>query len=171
MNAQSKTRKLSTSRREFLRQTSGALAGAAIAGAIGTRAYSAEQNTIRIALVGCGGRGTGAAVNALSTKGPTQLLAMADVFDNRLQNSLKSLSKQFPRQLDVPRDKQLLGLDAYKKAIDAIAPGGLVILATPPAFRPIHLEYAVANPQHRRLLLVQERLAGIGPGSGRTTST
>jgi len=161
MNVRSKTHKPSTSRREFLKKTSGALAGATLAGAIGTRAFSAEQNTIRIALVGCGGRGTGAAVNALSTKGPTQLFAMADVFDNRLQTSLKSLSEQFPRQLDVPQDRRLLGLDGYKKAIDTIAPGGVVILATPPAFRPIHLEYAVARGCH---VFMEKSFAVDAPG-------
>jgi len=161
MNVRSKTHKTSTSRREFLKKTSGALAGATLAGAIGARAYSAEQNTIRIALVGCGGRGTGAAVNALSTKGPTQLVAMADVFDNRLQTSLKSLSTQFPGQLDVPRDRRLPGLDGYKKAIDAIAPGGVVILATPPAFRPIHLEYAVAGGCH---VFMEKSFAVDAPG-------
>ena len=161
MNVRSKTHKTSTSRREFLKKTSGALAGATLAGAIGARAYSAEQNTIRIALVGCGGRGTGAAVNALSTKGPTQLVVMADVFDNRLQTSLKSLSTQFPGQLDVPRDRRPPGLDGYKKAIDAIAPGGVVILATPPAFRPIHLEYAVARGCH---VFMEKSFAVDAPG-------
>ncbi len=145
MNTQNKTRESSTSRRKFLKQTSEALAGVALASAIGTRSYAGERNTIKIALVGCGGRGTGAAANALSTKGPTQLVAMAEVFTTRLDNSLKNLSRQFERQVNVPRDRQMLGLDAYKKAIDTVAPGGLVILATPPAFRPIHLEYAVAK--------------------------
>ncbi len=161
MDVQSKTHKPSTSRREFLKKTSGALAGTTLASVIGARAFSAEQNTIRIALVGCGGRGTGAAVNALSTKGPTQLVAMADVFDNRLQTSLKSLSRQFPRQLDVPRDRRLPGLDGYKKAIDAIAPGGVAILATPPAFRPIHLEYAVARGCH---VFMEKSFAVDAPG-------
>ncbi|MHC4336867.1 MAG: Gfo/Idh/MocA family protein [Planctomycetota bacterium] len=161
MNVQSKTQKPSTSRREFLKQTSGVLASAALASAIGARAYAAEQNTIKIALVGCGGRGTGAAANALSTKGPTKLEAMADVFASRLQTSFKSLSKQFARQVDVPQERQLLGLDAYKKAIDAIAPGGVVILATPPAFRPIHLEYAVAKGCH---VFMEKSFAVDAPG-------
>ncbi len=161
MNVQSKTRKPSTSRRQFLKQTTGALAGATLAGAIGTRAYAAEQNTIKIALIGCGGRGTGAAVNALSTRGPTQLVAMADVFANRLQTSHKSLSNRFAKQVDVPQQRQLPGLDAYKKAIDAIAPGGVVILATPPAFRPIHLEYAVAKGCH---VFMEKSFAVDAPG-------
>jgi len=143
MNAQNHTRKPTTSRRDFLKSTSGAIAGAALAGAIGTRAYAGENNSIKIALVGCGGRGTGAAANALSTKGPTKLIAMADVFEQRLSSSLDNLDKSFAKQIDVPTGRRFLGMDGYKKAIDAIAPGGLVILATPPAFRPIHLEYAV----------------------------
>lgn len=145
MNMQNKSQESSVSRRKFLKQTSGALAGAALASAIGARSYAGENNTIKIALIGCGGRGTGAAANALSTKGPTQLVAMADVFPIRLESSLKNLSRQFELQVNVPRDRQMLGLDGYKKAIDAVAPGGLVILATPPTFRPIHLEYAVAK--------------------------
>jgi len=161
MNAQSNARELSTSRREFLKQTSGALAGAALAGAIAARSYAAEQNTIKIALVGCGGRGTGAAVNALSTQGPTRLVAMADVFPQRLETSLKSLSGQFARQVDVPPDRQFHGMDGYKKAIDLIAPGGAVLLATPPAFRPIHVEYAVAKGCH---VFMEKSFAVDAPG-------
>ena len=160
MNVQNRTRKPFSSRREFLKQTSGALAGAALAGAIGARAYAAEQNMIKVALVGCGGRGTGAAVEALSTKGPTRLVAMADVFASRLQTSLKSLSKRV-RQVDVPEERQLPGLDGYKKAIDAVAPGGVVLLATPPAFRPIHLEYAVAKGCH---VFMEKSFAVDAPG-------
>ncbi|HCO93594.1 MAG TPA: streptomycin biosynthesis protein StrI [Phycisphaerales bacterium] len=143
MNAQHNTQKSDTSRRYFLKATSGMIAGTALAGAIGTRAYAGENNTIKIALVGCGGRGTGAAANALSTRGPTKLVAMADVFEQRLSSSLSNLNKSFAEQIDVPSGRKFLGMGGYKKAIDAIAPGGLVILATPPAFRPIHLEYAV----------------------------
>lgn len=133
------------SRRTFLKQTTGTLAGAALVSAISTRAFAAEQNTINIALVGCGGRGTGAAANALSTQGPTKLVAMADLFPDRLERSYKSLVAQFGKQVDVPPDRQFLGTDAFKKAMDVIAPGGLVLLTTPPAFRPIHVEHAVAK--------------------------
>ncbi|UCF16823.1 MAG: Gfo/Idh/MocA family oxidoreductase [Phycisphaerales bacterium] len=161
MNAQTNSQKPSTSRRQFLKQTSGALAGAALASAISARAHAAEQNTIKIALIGCGGRGTGAAINALSTRGPTKLVAMADVFAGRLQTSHKSLSKRFSEKVDVPQEKQLLGLDAYKKAIDAISPGGVVILATPPAFRPIHLEHAVASRCH---VFMEKSFAVDAPG-------
>ena len=145
MNTQHGNREHSTSRRDFLKQSSGVLAGAALASAINVRARAGENNTIKIALVGCGGRGTGAAANALSTQGPTQLVAMADAFDDRLQASLRNLAGKFSKQMDVPKDRQFVGIEGFKKAIDYIAPGGVALLATPPAFRPIHVEYAVAK--------------------------
>jgi predicted dehydrogenase len=145
MNLRGDNQKRSTSRREFLQQTSGVLAGTALAAAINTRAHAGENNTIKVALVGCGGRGTGAAVNALSTQGPTKLVAAADVFSDRMQTSLKSLQTQFGNKVDVPQDRQFLGMDAYKKAIDYIGSGSVVLLTTPPAFRPLHVEYAVAK--------------------------
>ena len=151
----------STSRRDFLKQTSGALAGAALAGAIGARAWAGEQNTIQVALVGCGGRGTGAAVNALSTKGPTKLVAMADVFDSHLKNSHKNLTTQFGEKVDVPAGRQFGGLDGYREAIDAVAPGGVVLLAAPPAFRPLHVEYAVARGCH---VFMEKSFAVDAPG-------
>ncbi len=148
MRVSSKT-EASATRRDFLKTSAGALAaGAALESAIAARSYAGEDNTIKIALVGCGGRGTGAASQALSTKGPTKLVAMADVFADRLKGSLGQLTPQFSPQMDVPPDRQFLGMDAYKKAIDLIAPGGLVLLATPPAFRPMHVEYAVSKGCH-----------------------
>ncbi len=143
MTSQIDPSRLSSSRREFLQQAGGALAGASLTNAIAARSYAGEDNTIKVVLIGCGGRGTGAAANALSTKGPTKLVAMADVFDNRLQASLKNLNKRFEKQLDVPPERRFIGMDAYKKAIECLQPGDVVLLATPPVFRPLHLEYAV----------------------------
>ena len=141
-----RNRERSTSRREFLQQTSGALAGAALASAITVRAYAGEDNTIKIALVGCGGRGTGAAANALSHQGPDQALGHGRRLRRPARRRASSSSrKQFAKQVDVPPERQFVGLDGYKKAIDSLGPGGVVLLATPPAFRPIHLEYAVAK--------------------------
>jgi predicted dehydrogenase len=150
-----------TSRRKFLQQSGGILAGAALAGTLSTRVYAGEQNTIKIALVGCGGRGTGAAAQAMSTQGPTKLWAMADFFDARLQSTQQFLSGQFAKQVDVPKERQFIGLDAYKKAIDSLGPGGVVLLATPPAFRPIHLEYAVAQGCH---VFMEKSFAVDAPG-------
>ena len=131
------------SRRTFLKTTGTALAGTALAGVAVPTCHAAEDNTIKVALVGCGGRGTGAAVNALSTQGPVKLVAMADVFGDRLAGSLKSLAGRFGDKVDVPAERQFLGMDAYRKAIDSLDANDLVLLATPPTFRPMHLEYAV----------------------------
>ncbi len=177
------------SRRAFLRQ-SAAVAGATLASGltIARSGHVAGGDTIKIALIGCGGRGTGAAANAMNTDGPTKLVAMADLFQNRLDTSLKLLTKRMvpqadfvpperqrkgpsnslivsalPKtaQIDVPPERQFIGLDGFKKAIDCIAPGGVAILTTPPAFRPIHLEYAVAKGCH---VFMEKAFAVDAPG-------
>jgi myo-inositol 2-dehydrogenase / D-chiro-inositol 1-dehydrogenase len=152
----------SASRRDFLKTSAGAVVtSAALQSAIAARSYAGEDNTIRIGLVGCGGRGTGAATQALSTKGPTKLVAMADVFDDRLKASLGQISSQFSPQVDVPPDRQFLGTDAYKKAVECVGPGGVVLLATPPAFRPWHVEYAVSKGCH---VFMEKSFAVDAPG-------
>src|ERR1035441_2954247 len=120
MNSTSKPDSNRTTRREFLKTSGTALAGAALASAIARPGYAAENNTIKIALVGCGGRGSGAAAQALSTPGPTKLWAMADVFEHRLQGSLALLKQDHEKQLDVPPERQFIGLDGFKKAIDSL---------------------------------------------------
>jgi len=132
-----------TTRRQFLKTSSAALAGAALAASVPRPGYAAENTTIKIALVGCGSRGSGAAAQALSTQGPTRLWAMADVFDHRLQSSLNNIKQGREKQVEVPPERQFIGLDGFKKAMDSLGKGDLVLLATPPAFRPIHFEYAV----------------------------
>jgi predicted dehydrogenase len=143
MNPQNSSAPRSPTRREFLRTSSAAVAGAALAGALARPGYAAENNTIKIALVGCGGRGTGAAAQALSTQGPTKLWAMADVFEQRLQASLANLKPGHEKQLEVQATRQFIGLDGFKKAMDCLDKGDIVLLATPPAFRPIHFAYAI----------------------------
>src|SRR5690606_36954038 len=105
-----------------------------------TGAYAAGSDTIKIALIGCGSRGTGAAVQALSTKENLKLVAMADAFRDRLDGSYKILSEKFKAKVDVPEEHKFVGFDAYKKAI---ALADVVLLVTPPGFRPIHFEEAV----------------------------
>ena len=151
----------SRSRREFIKMSGSALGAGALLSAMPGGVHAAGEGTIKIALVGCGGRGTGAAGEALRTKGPTQLVAVADVFQQRAEGALRNLSGEFARQIDVPRERQFLGMDAYQKAIDAIAPGGVVLLATPPAFRPIHVEYAVAKGCH---VFMEKSFAVDAPG-------
>jgi predicted dehydrogenase len=132
-----------TTRRDFLKTSGAALAGAALASAIARPGYAAENNTIKIALVGCGGRGRGATAQALSTQGPTKLWAVADVFEAQIQNGVADISKGHEKQIDVPPERRFVGFDAFKKAIDSLDKGDVVLLATPPAFRRVHFEYAV----------------------------
>ena len=133
-----------TSRREFIKQTGTVAAVSALAGLVLPHVHAAESNLIQIALVGCGGRGTGAAVDALSVKnGPVKLVAMADVFEAQLNRSFNSLKQALSADVDVPSERQFIGFDAYKKAMDALRPGDIVILATPPAFRWVHFSYAI----------------------------
>jgi len=132
------------SRRQFLKQSGKLLAGSVVAGVALPRIYAAQDHTIRLALVGCGGRGTGAVADAFSaTGGPVKLYAMADLFEPRLQSSLSNLKKDFADKLDVPPERRFVGFDAYKKAIDCLSPGDVVLLTTHAAFRPLHFEYAV----------------------------
>jgi len=145
MKQQSKHKILSkSSRRQFLRRSGSLLAGSVVSGVALPRIYAAQGNTIRLALVGCGGRGTGAVADALSAKGgPVKLYAMADIFEPRLESSLSNLQKDFADKLDVPPERRFIGFDAYKKAIDCLSPGDVVLLTTHAAFRPLHFEYAV----------------------------
>ena len=132
------------SRRDFLRLSGTAAGLAALSGAALPRAYAQADETIKLALVGCGGRGTGAVADAFSaTGGPVRLHAMADLFDHRLGGSLQYLADAFADRVDVPPERRFLGFDAYKKAIDSLDPGDVVLLTTHAAFRPLHFEYAV----------------------------
>ncbi|HEV3203089.1 MAG TPA: Gfo/Idh/MocA family oxidoreductase [Gemmataceae bacterium] len=138
------TPKSDWSRRELMK-TSGKLAAAsALAGIALPQVHAGENHNIQVALVGCGGRGTGAAENALTTKsGPIQLVAMADVFQDRLNSCFNYVHKTFTKQVDVSEDRKFIGFDAYKKAMDCLRPGDVVILTTPPAFRWVHFTYAI----------------------------
>ena len=133
-------------RRDFLKSAGLGVLGASLASQnIGV--HAAESNTINVALVGCGGRGGGAVMQALSTEGPTKLVALADVFPNKVNFLANAVRERFPN--DVDSNLQMLGgLDGYKQAIDAAGPGGVVLLATAPAFRPLHVEYAVNKGVH-----------------------
>jgi predicted dehydrogenase len=134
----------STTRREFIKNTGKIAAVSALAGQALPHVHAADDDTIRIALVGCGGRGTGAAANALSApNGPVKLVAMADVFDHKMSSSYDTLSKRFKSQVDVPAERRFIGFDGYKNAIDSLRPGDIVIFTTPCAFRWVHFTYAI----------------------------
>ena len=135
-----------TTRREFIKTTGQIAAVSALAGTAIPYVHAAGSDLIQVALVGCGGRGSGAAANALSTKsGPIKLVAMADVFPERLANSYKGLKGAHKEQVDVSEERKFVGLDAYQKAMDCLKPGDVAIFATPPAFRWVHFQYAISK--------------------------
>ena len=139
------------SRRDFVKQTSLAAGGLMTLPLLSkTNYFSGSADTIKIAMVGCGGRGTGAAVQALSTKQNVQLVAMADAFRDRLDSSYSNISEALKEsglvnKLQVKEENKFIGFDAYQKAI---ALADVVILATPPGFRPIHFEEAIRQNKH-----------------------
>ena len=135
-----------SSRREFLQWSGKLAAGSALAAVAIPRVHAAEDNTIRLALIGCGGRGSGAAADAFrATGGPVKLYAMADIFENRLNNSHKALSTQFADHVDAPPERRFVGFDSYKKAIDCLRPGDVAMLCGYAGWRPVQLEYAVSQ--------------------------
>jgi len=154
-----------SSRREFIKTTGRVAAASALAGVALPHVHAAGSELVQLALVGCGGRGTGAAANALSTKsGPVKLVAMADVFEHRLHNSFASLKKNFEQKMDVPDDRKFIGFDGYQKAMDCLKPGDVVIFATPPAFRWVHFTYAI---QKRLNVFMEKPITVDGPTSKR----
>ena len=167
---------MNTNRRQFLQRSSGLVVGASFLpepSQLKARAESGNKDTLRIALVGCGGRGTGAAVQALNTAGedqanlgPVRLVAMADAFEDRLETSLAEISKRHPEAIDVPKERRFVGFDAYQKAIDADV--DVVLLATPPGFRPHHFEYAVAKNRH---VFMEKPVAVDAPGVRKVLAT
>jgi len=135
-----------SSRRDFLQSAGRLAAASALTGVAVPSVYAAGSDVIQLALIGCGGRGTGAAANALSSKGgPVKLVAMADISADRLKGSYGSLQGKQGRgdRVDVPPERQFLGFDAYKKAMDCLRPGDVAIFGTPPAFRWVHFTYAI----------------------------
>jgi len=133
-------------RRQFLQNTGRVAAATTLASTVAAPVHAAEDNNIRVVLIGCGGRGTGAALNALSVdKGPMTLVALADVFPKNLNSTYASLSghKNVGSKVDVPEENKFIGFDAYQKAMDLLKPGDVVILGTPPAFRWVHFKYAI----------------------------
>jgi len=154
-----------SSRREFLKTTGQLAAASALAGVALPHVHAAENNTIQVALVGCGGRGTGAAGDALSVKnGPIKLVALADVFDYRLKSSYDTLKKHSAGQVDVPEDRKFVGFDAYQKAMDCLKPGDIAIFATPLAFRWVHFTYAIKKGLN---VFMEKPLTADGPTSRR----
>jgi predicted dehydrogenase len=141
-------------RRDFLKTTSTLAAAAALAPGV----FAANNDTLKVALIGCGGRGSGAADQALSTEGPLKLVAMADAFKDRLDSSYNGLKEKHGDRVDVLEENKFVGFDAYQHAI---ALADVVILATPPGFRPPHFEEAVRQGKH---IFMEKPVAVDGAG-------
>jgi myo-inositol 2-dehydrogenase/D-chiro-inositol 1-dehydrogenase len=153
-----------TTRRAFLRNTTALAGGLALSTKLAAGVHNSVDDVIRIGLIGCGGRGTGAAVQALSTQQNIQLVAMCDAFRDKVDKSYENIKNQLidndldAKRLMVSDDHKFSGFDGYKKVIEAC---DVVLIATPPGFRPIHFEAAVAADKH---VFMEKPLAVDGPG-------
>jgi predicted dehydrogenase len=146
---------MNASRRSFL---AGAGAVAASAALDAPLVHASGRSTLKVGLVGCGGRGTGAATQAMNADADVKLYAMADAFPDRIQSSLKTLQAEVADKLDVPAERQFAGFDAYKKVI---AECDVVLLCEPPHFRPLHLKAAIEAGKH---VFAEKPVAVDAPG-------
>ncbi|HJN11543.1 MAG TPA: Gfo/Idh/MocA family oxidoreductase [Pirellulaceae bacterium] len=151
------------SRRQFIKTTATLAGGALATSALATPAavYAAGSDLLKVGLIGCGGRGSGAAKQALLADKNVKLTAMADAFEDRLTLSLKTLSAsdELSGKIDVPTDRQFVGFDAYKQVLATDV--DVVLLTTPPQFRPIHLKAAVEAEKH---VFAEKPVAVDAPG-------
>lgn len=152
---------IKNTRRTFCKQTVAATTGI-LASTLPLDAMSNvyDNKKLKLALIGCGGRGSGAAVQALTADDKVELYAMADAFRDRIDSSLNGIKEHFDgsKNIDVKEKNMFTGFDAYKKAIDLC---DVVILTTPPGFRPLHFEYAINNDKH---VFMEKPLATDAPG-------
>jgi predicted dehydrogenase len=152
-----------TSRRQFLRSSSAAAMGSALTvnALLARSAHVAGSDLLRVGLIGCGGRGTGAAMQALMADPNVKLVAMADAFEDRLESSLAQLktSQKIEDKVEVPRDHRFVGFDAYQKLIDSGV--DVVLMAEPPHFRPRHLKAAIDAGKH---VFAEKPVAVDAPG-------
>ncbi len=136
-----------TTRRQFLERSGSAAAGAVLLAHAVPAVHAGEDNTIRLALLGCGSRGAGAVANALRVEdqGPIRLYALADVHEGSMERSYEALSNEFGDKIDVPQARRFVGFQGYKEAIDQLRPGDVALCTTRSYIRPLHVEYAVAK--------------------------
>ena len=149
------------SRREFLKTSTLMVAGGALAGTLGnpSRVHAAGGDTLKVGLIGCGGRGSGAAMQALGADPNVKLTAVADAFQDRLDNSLKNLKYLGGDKVDVADDRKFVGFDAYKQLLATDV--DVVLLTTPPHFRPIHFKAAIDAGKH---VFAEKPVAVDAPG-------
>lgn len=155
-----------TTRRNFLKTSTVAATGVAAATQISRSVHAAGSDEIRFVVIGCGGRGTGAAENIMNTEGKVKLVAVADAFESNATGAIEALSRRFKDKVDVPQDRVFSGLDSYKAAIDVDC--DLVVIATPPGFKPQQFEYAVNKGRH---VFMEKPVASDAPGVKRVLAS
>src|SRR5688572_19746465 len=133
-------------RRGFLKSSGAAVIGSTLVNVALPKSSFAGASVLKVGLIGCGGRGTGAAAQALQADSNVLLTAMGDVFEDRLEESYKALMEEVPTKLKVEKATKFIGFDAYQKVIDSGV--DVVLLATPPGFRPQHLMAAINAGKH-----------------------
>ena len=150
-----------SSRRDFLKTSAAVASTAVAANLMSSSVYAAGSDTLKLGLVGCGGRGSGAAANALKADDNVELVAVADAFESQINKSLNALGNQagLKDRIKVADDKKFVGLDAYKHVIDAC---DVVMLATPPGFRPQQLRAAVDAGKH---IFTEKPMGTDAPGA------
>lgn len=155
-----------SSRRDFLKTATKTTAGLSVLSGVNIPHVFGQSNddSIKTVLIGCGGRGSGAALNAFNVNTPLRMVAMADVMENRLQASFDQLSAKRPDKMSVSEDAKFIGFDAYKKAMDMLRPGDVAIVATPVVFRWVHLKYAIEKGIN---IFMEKPVSTDGPTSKR----
>jgi predicted dehydrogenase len=152
----------------------GLLDGAARVGALAAavrstglvNAHASGSEEIRLAVVGCGGRGSGAVRDAIqgAKAAPVRLVAAADIFKERIDGLKRTLGEQFGDRIDVPDERAFVGVEAFRQAIDALRPGDILILTTPPAFRAVHFAAAIEKGLH---VFMEKPVSIDGPSTNR----
>lgn len=150
------------SRRDFVKAASAFTAGGFMLGSLplGASAYAGASDELKLAIIGSGNRGTGAVANALDSAEGIKLVAMADIYEDRLNSSYNILSQRNSDKVDVPDENKFIGFDGYK---DAISLADVVILTTPTFWRPLHYEEAVRQGKH----IFMEKPVAVDPGGVR----
>ncbi len=150
-----------SSRRDFLKTSTAAAVGTTLAASMNfiPGAYAQGSDEIRVGVIGCGGRGSGAIRNILDADKGVKIVAVGDAFKDRLEGNLSKIKQKYGDRIDVPADRQFVGLDAYEKVIASNA--NYIILATPPGFRPQHLKAAIAAGKN---IFTEKPVAVDGPG-------
>ncbi|MBP1635597.1 MAG: yvaA 1 [Acidobacteria bacterium] len=135
----------SVTRRDFVKAATAATAAAAFVKPLGV--FAAGSDAIKVGVIGCGGRGTGAAIDCLKSSPGVEIVALGDLVPDRVASALEHLTKEFPDKVKVPKDRQFTGFDNYKGVVSC-PDVNLIVTAAPPGFRPIHLKAAVEAGKH-----------------------